>query len=101
MGNGKKPKVMDGFNHATFNRQPSALVTLLIVIKPGLPFSERDLYRLARVTPAFFATSVIPMALAAVFSAWIKSDSSPVAATSFRKSRISSVVFKCSAISNF
>jgi len=49
LGNFMKQKTVYGLNHATFNRQPSAFVTLLIVIKPGLPFSERDLYRLARV----------------------------------------------------
>ncbi len=53
----------------TANLQPSALVTLLMVENFGLPFSESDLYRLAREMPAFFATSVMPIALAAVFKA--------------------------------
>ncbi len=83
----------------TANLQPSASTTLLIVLKRGLPLSERDLYRLARVTPTCWATSLMPLALAAMFRACMKSAVSPMLATSRKKPRISSSVSRCSAIS--
>ena len=63
--------------------------------KPGLLSPERDLYKFVRETPILLAILLIPLAPAAVFSAWIKSLESPVLVTPCRKSRISSSVSEC------
>lgn len=53
-------------SQTTASLQPKAEMILLTVERLGLPFSASDLYKLARVTPAFSATLLIPLARAAM-----------------------------------